>query len=96
VGHGNLDLFTITLLQNSDWLTHVVLTSRHNFDEAASDLWGYHNSVLVEEGVLVAATKHIASNDKLTSLEALQGSEVPKFVLIKGRYINTAGNENTL
>ncbi len=91
-----MNLFAVGLFQNGDWLTHVVLTGGHHFNETTCNLGGYHNSMFVEEVVLKAATKHIAAYNQLTSLQALKWSEVPKFVLIKGRYIDTAGNKDTL
>ena len=76
-------------------MAHVVLTGGHHFDETASDLRGDHDSMFIEKVVLEAATKHIATNNQLTSFQALEWGEIPKLVLIKRRYVYTARNIDT-
>ena len=90
-----MNLFPVGLFQNGDWLTHVVLTGGHHFDETAGDLRGHHDSMFVEKVVLEAATKHIATNNQLTSFQALEWGEIPKLVLIKRRHIYTTRNIDT-
>ncbi len=52
--------------------------------------------MLIEQIVFESASEHITSNDKLAFLETLQGSVVPKLVLVEGWDVNTTGHEDTL
>jgi len=52
--------------------------------------------VFIEKVVLEAASKHIATNDELASFEALEWSEIPEFILIKGGHVDTAGHKDAL
>ena len=64
--HIYLDLLAISLFKNGNWLTDIVLTCWHHFNETTSDFGGDHDSMFIEQVVLVAASKHVTANNKLT------------------------------
>jgi hypothetical protein len=86
-------VLSLGVFNNSDWLSHVVHTLRHHFDDSTADLGGGHDTVLREQVILENSTKDIATNDELTGLEVF-GGELPFFDLIEGGDINTTWHED--
>ena len=52
--------------------------------------------MLMEQVILKGVSNDISSTDEGTFLKFVVGVEGPKFVLVEGRDIDTAGDEDTL
>ena len=83
VGHLDLLLLAVGVLNDCDSLGHVVLALGHDFNESALHSGGDHDSVLAEEVVLEGLADHIAASDDVSTLEELGGLEGVEAVLVE-------------
>jgi len=52
--------------------------------------------MLIEQVVFESSSEHVATDDKIAEFEELVGVEDPALVLVKGRNVDTTGNEDGL
>jgi len=96
VGHADVNLLSVLILNNDDGLVDTVVASGHDLNNSHSLHSGLsHNSMLTEEIVLEGSSYLISAGDHVTNLP-FAGGPGPLGVLIEVGYIDTSGDEHRL
>ena len=93
--HFNLDFLTTVGFKNCNGLSYSVLTCWHELNNTTTYLRGCHNSVFCEEIVFEGVTKHVTTSNEASKFKFFIWSKVPKFILIKGWYVDSTRHEDT-
>jgi hypothetical protein len=96
MAHGYLSLFAIGVLNNHNWLRHIVLSLIEGLYNSSANLWIRHDTMLLKEGVFENGTNNITSRNEVALAQAFKWLEIPKFVLIKIWKLDTSWDEHVL
>jgi len=94
--HAQLLLFSIDGLDNTNWLRDGVLTLAIKFNDSSVCLWISHDSMVLEERILVHITELISSGDKVSNSKSLRGVEIPKLVLVEAWELDTSWDKHAV
>jgi hypothetical protein len=93
VAHVDL-LLLVFELEDDHWLADGVHALGHDFLDAAVDLGGKHDSVLVEEVVLKHGAHVVTTGHEVAHLVLGVGGVLPLLDLVQGGHVHTSGHEH--
>jgi hypothetical protein len=94
--HANLFLFSIDVLDNANWLRNSILSLAIKFNDSTVCLWVSHDSMVLEQRILVHITELISSCDEVTNHKIFLWMEIPKFVLVEARKLDSSWDKHAV
>jgi hypothetical protein len=96
MAHRDLSLFSISILDNANWLSDSVLALWVNLNNSSANLRTGHDTMLLEKRILPDVSDNITTTEQISLFHSLDWGEIPKFVLIETWQLNTSRDEHIL